>query len=145
MARLRNRLEDYFIRNAAGIVDGMSEERGSTLATSLGELEERSVGIAAAEAKAAELDRRLARFGSADANEHGQIQHLLAELEAREAELLAVRPRVAELEAELGAAREARERAEATLAEQVNRWHAKRDPRRFDLALAAIDPRARDA
>ena len=124
MARLRSRLEDYFIRNAAGIVDGVSEERGGLLADTLGELEERSMSVAAAEAKAAELDRRLARFGPADADERTQIDHLLRELEAREAELLGLRPRLEELETELAAAREARERGEAELAEQAKRFTA---------------------
>lgn len=124
MARLRSRLEDYFIRNAAGIVDGLAEERGGVLADSLGELEERSMSVAAAEAKAAELDRRLARFGPADADEPTQIEHLLAELEAREGELLSLRPRVQELETEVAASREARERAEAALADQVKRFQA---------------------
>ena len=101
VARVRRSLENFFLKNASGLVEGMSEEQGGRLADALGDLEARSARAAVAEVRAAELDRRIARFGPAYEDDRAQIEHLLAELEERDSELARLRPDLAEIESQL--------------------------------------------
>ena len=57
-----------------------------------------SARAAAAEVHAAELERRIARFGPAYEDDRAQIEHLLSELEERDSELAELRPRFENLE-----------------------------------------------
>ena len=97
----------------------MSDEQERRLADALGELEERSTTMAAAEAKSDQLDRRLARFGSSREDDAEPLQQLLGELEAREAELTTLRPRAEELEAAVAETRSQLETARHELEDRV--------------------------
>jgi chromosome segregation ATPase len=119
VARVRRRLENFFLRNASGLVEDMSELQGGRLADALEDLEARSARVAVAEVRAAELERRIARYGPAYEDERSQIEHFLAELEERDAELATLRPQLDELEARVFAATAEIENREGRLSEQA--------------------------
>src|SRR5918997_4302763 len=124
MSRLRRSLEDFFVRNATGLVEDMAEWRGERLAGALEALEERSASLAAAEARIEHLERRLARFGPTYGDESAQVEHLLAELEDRDAELAKLRPALDELAGKLEAARSEVAQRERHLTDQLRRIDA---------------------
>ncbi len=79
MLRFWDRMEDFFLRNATEIVDDMADQRHEQLAELLASLDERTAQVAAAEARAEQLERRLGGLG-ADRPEQDEIDRLLAEL-----------------------------------------------------------------
>jgi chromosome segregation ATPase len=101
VARVRRKLENFFLKNASGLVEDMSELQGGRLADALEDLEARSARAAVAEVRAAELERRIARFGPAYEDDRTQIEHFLSELEDRDTELAELRPRLENLETQL--------------------------------------------
>ncbi|MBW3592348.1 MAG: hypothetical protein KY396_01500 [Actinobacteria bacterium] len=124
MSRVRRSLEDFFVRNATGLVEDMADWRGERLAGALEALEERSASLAAAEARIEQLERRIARFGPTYGDEKAQVEHLLAELEDRDAELAKLRPAIDELAAKLEAVKSDIAHRDRHLSEQMRRIDA---------------------
>ena len=107
MLRFWDRMEDFFLRNASEIVDDMADQRHEQLAELLSTLDARTEEVAAAEARAEQLEKRLGALGAdSDRSDPDEIDRLLAELTRSDDQVADAQREVREQAQELALLRE---------------------------------------
>ncbi len=107
MLRFWDRMEDFFLRNASEIVDDMADQRHEQLAELLSTLDARTEQVAAAEARAEQLEIRLGALGAdSDRSDPDEIDRLLAELARSDDQIADTQREVREQAQELALLRE---------------------------------------
>ena len=107
MLRFWDRMEDFFLRNASEIVDDMADQRHEQLAELLSTLDARTEQVAAAEARAEQLEKRLGALGAdSDRSDPDEIDRLLAELARSDDQVADTQREVREQAQELALLRE---------------------------------------
>jgi chromosome segregation ATPase len=138
LPRIRHWLEEYVVRTGPELVAAIEDERSAHFAEVLEELETRTVRVAEAESRIAELERRLAAIG-ADGETHEAVERLLAELAHRDNQLVGAQRRLEGCSEEVAAVRAKLARREGELGEQVRRVDAER------ARVRELEGRLRDA